>query len=220
MSLSVIIPCYWIDESLWNTTIDCLEQVFLQLPKSGEVIVVDDGSPWQPGGRLIPVPRPEALTFVTREKNGGYGAAVNAGMRAAYQDIRVVLNNDAYVQPGCLEKLVEAVRRDKGHIVTATNNHPIHGDDRATPCGSCWAISRQAWEEIGELDESFGVGAFEDTDYWFRARESGHAIWMHPDAKITTLGGQTIKRHPAHSAEFARNQAEIIRRWGSEHFRL
>ena len=220
MSISVIIPCYWIDKSLWETTAACLELVEKQLPDGGEIVLVDDGSPWDPAKEPMPVKDPSILRVLRSKENRGYAAACNAGKKHSRRNTLCFLNNDAYVQDGCLSRLLAALKEKPIQIVTAVNDHPIHGLDLATPCGSCWATSLVCWNRLGPLDASFGFGAFEDTDYWFRARKDGVPVVMDREAKIATLGGETIKRHPAHHAQHERNKAEIIRRWGSEHFRL
>lgn len=220
MSLSVIIPCYWLDRELWDTTAACLELVEKQLPEGGEIVVVNDGSPFDPSGEPMPVKDPSILRHLKSSENRGYAAACNAGKRHSRRNNLCFLNNDAYLQDGCLQILLDALKAEPIQIVTAMNVHPIHGEDRATPCGSCWATGLGTYNLLGGLDESFGFGAFEDTNLWFKAKAANIPVRMNHEAKITTVGGATIKRHPAHVVQHERNKAEIIRRWGSEHFRL
>jgi GT2 family glycosyltransferase len=40
----------------------------------------------------------------------------------------------------------------------------------------CAAMRRDVWEKVGELDERFEVGMFEDDDYCRRARKAGFEI--------------------------------------------
>jgi GT2 family glycosyltransferase len=76
----------------------CLESL-----RGHETIVVDHGSE---DGTLELVGRrfPEAV--VLRRENRGYGAGLNAGLAAASGRYVLLLNSDAWAEPGALERLV------------------------------------------------------------------------------------------------------------------
>jgi len=111
-SLSVIIPP-------WNGLRHlpaCLEALLPQLPADGEVLLVDNGSTdgtaaWvraaHPGVRLLELGR-----------NTGFAGGVSAGLRAADGELLLLLNNDAFVEPCCLEALLGALaaRPDVGAV--------------------------------------------------------------------------------------------------------
>ncbi len=40
----------------------------------------------------------------------------------------------------------------------------------------CVATTRSVYEKVGELDEQFGLGYFEDDDYCYRVRRQGYEI--------------------------------------------
>lgn len=85
----------------------CLRAVTAQLHSEDEIIVVDNGSidgtavwlqhAW-PTVRLVALPA-----------NLGFAGGVNAGLRVARGDLLLLLNNDAFVEPGCVPTLVEAL---------------------------------------------------------------------------------------------------------------
>jgi GT2 family glycosyltransferase len=59
--------------------------------------------------------------------------------------------------------------------------------------GAAWGLRRDTLEQIGELDEGFWPGYYEEVDYCFRARETGLRIVYEPAAEAihaesTTLG--------------------------------
>ncbi|WP_114853260.1 glycosyltransferase family 2 protein [Brachybacterium sp. YJGR34] len=71
------------------------------------VIVVDDASP-----RPVPAPAlPAGVELLRRERNGGFGAAVNTGLAALAGDgeidLALVLNSDLEIPPGLCRDLVE-----------------------------------------------------------------------------------------------------------------
>ncbi|KHK99843.1 hypothetical protein LK09_00420 [Microbacterium mangrovi] len=66
-----------------------------------ELVLVDDASPEA-------FPDTPGVRVVRRTRNGGFGAAVNTGLRAAEHDRVLVLNSDLEVAPGFVGGLVRA----------------------------------------------------------------------------------------------------------------
>jgi N-acetylglucosaminyl-diphospho-decaprenol L-rhamnosyltransferase len=95
MTASVVVVTYnalpWIER--------CLESV-----RGRETIVVDHGST---DGTVEAVQRrfPDALLL--RRENRGYGAGLNAGLRAASNDLVLLLNSDAWAEGDALDRLLE-----------------------------------------------------------------------------------------------------------------
>ena len=86
---------------------DCLDAVLAQEYPDFEVIVVDNGSSDGSADfveRLYPQVR-----LIRNERNLGFAAGNNVGLRAARGDALVLLNQDAVVEPGWLEVLVTAL---------------------------------------------------------------------------------------------------------------
>jgi GT2 family glycosyltransferase len=101
--LSVIIPT-------WNGMRhlpECLAALRPQLPHDGEIVLVDNGSTdgtaaWArancPDVRLVSLPT-----------NLGFAGGVAAGLRAARGALLLLLNDDAFVEPGCIDALLAAL---------------------------------------------------------------------------------------------------------------
>jgi GT2 family glycosyltransferase len=105
MTLSVIIVT-------WNGRrflSPCLRAVSAQLQPTDEIIVVDNGSTDGTAGWLADSWR--TVRLVALPSNLGFAGGVNAGMRAAHGDLLLLLNNDAFVEPGCVPALVETMRQ-------------------------------------------------------------------------------------------------------------
>ena len=86
----------------------------------GTVVVVDDASP-------TPLGEIEGATVVRRELNGGFGAAVNAGVALVESDLVAVLNSDLRVRDRFLDEWVEAARPWMPAVVApqvVTPGHP------------------------------------------------------------------------------------------------
>ncbi|MBO0981009.1 glycosyltransferase family 2 protein [Microbacterium sp. SD291] len=89
-----------------------------------QVIVVDDASPQ-------PFPEVDEVEVVRRAVNGGFGAAVNSGARAARHPHLLILNSDLLVEPDFLAKL----RREAQPWQPAVCAPMLLGHDGATQWG-------------------------------------------------------------------------------------
>jgi GT2 family glycosyltransferase len=58
--------------------------------------------------------------------------------------------------------------------------------------GFCLLIRREVIDQVGLLDERFGVGNFEDDDYCRRARDSGWRLVVARDAYIHHFGHRSF----------------------------
>jgi GT2 family glycosyltransferase len=68
-----------------------------------EVIVSDDCSPT---AFQAPQTHSVSLTVVRRERNGGFGSAVNSGVQASHGTLVLVLNSDVEIAPDFLRSLI------------------------------------------------------------------------------------------------------------------
>jgi GT2 family glycosyltransferase len=57
------------------------------------------------------------------------------------------------------------------------------------------AIKREVLAAIGDLDEGFFPGYFEDVDYCYRARCAGYAVWYTPEAVLHHLESASMRRN-------------------------
>ncbi len=83
----------------------CIDAIAPQLPADAEILLVDNGShdgsvAWAAGD-----PR---LRLVALPENTGFAGGVNAGLAAARGDLLLLLNNDAFVEPGFVGALLAA----------------------------------------------------------------------------------------------------------------
>ena len=107
--VSIVIPC--INEEL--VTAECLQSISQALPAEFgiEVIVADNGST---DGLYASLAKHPEIRHVRFEENIGFGPVCNAAADVAIGEFLFLLNNDAQIAPGCLERLVE-VFRDPRH---------------------------------------------------------------------------------------------------------
>ncbi|RUS46467.1 methyltransferase domain-containing protein [Cohnella sp. AR92] len=208
---------------------------------SYELIFVDNGSTDGTADWLREQPD---VKLIENEKNEGFAKGVNKGARAATGDRLLLLNNDTAVTPRWLEQLTIALESaDDIAAVGPVANLAGYGQsiptkyktpeelerfaeayNVSTPSawkmrlkliGFCLLIKRKVWEEVGELDESFGIGNFEDDDWSWRARRAGYRLLLCSDTFIHHEGSASFR----HDEELLRrllreNSVRFEKKWG------
>lgn len=96
-TLSCVIPHYG-QPGPTRALIDMLQR---QSRLPDEIVVSDDGSP-------TPMPDVDGALVVRREHNGGFGSAVNSGVRAASGDLVLILNSDLVIGSDFIADLLDA----------------------------------------------------------------------------------------------------------------
>lgn len=198
-----------------HLTVDCLTSLERYSDYSNlEIIVVDNASADE---------TPKYLTawadghskrrVILNDTNRGFAAANNQGLEAATGEYLVLLNNDTYVTPGWVAKLMAHLRRNPtvGLVGPVTNNignearidiqyegmedmlrasadYTLSHAGQLVPLHTaaffCVMMPRAVYEKVGPLDEAFGIGTFEDDDYCRRVASHGWAIACADDVFI------------------------------------
>jgi GT2 family glycosyltransferase len=121
---AVVVPAYRGVE----TTLLCLDRVLATVPRGTPVIVVDDASP-EPAlaTALDALARARRIRLIRNTRNLGFPASANAGMRAAGDRDVILLNSDALVCAGWLERLRDAAEAapDIGTVAPLSNDATI-----------------------------------------------------------------------------------------------
>ena len=107
--VTVIVPTLAADSALH----ECLCSLQQQTLRDFEVIVVDNSGQHLVAGNSA---QNSFARIISNDKNLGFGAAINQGIRASDAPFIATLNDDAIAHPGWLEALLEAgeSRRDVG----------------------------------------------------------------------------------------------------------
>ena len=212
-----------------------------------EIIVVDNGSGEEIQRNLKDFEtRDPRIKLVLSDRNLGYAAGNNLGIREATGEYVILLNNDTYVTKGWVRDLIRPLRLDEsiGLVSPLTNNigneqrvaiHYGNMEEMAlaarllvrqrsrerfeTDCVAffCVAVRRDVLEKVGLLDESYGLGFFEDDDYCKRVLKAGYRIQItddvfvhhHLSASFDQLGQERKSRL------MAENRAKFEARWGT-----
>lgn len=173
---TIVIPCYFIDESFVIMTVQCLNGI-VATTEAKQIFLVDDGSPHE----LFledDTNFDDDVRILKRKKNGGYAAAVNMGLFHAEGDYIVVCNNDiTFPQEDWLKHLLKPLK--EGYDISSIKTDNNETEDEITEgdkFGSLWAMKRKVYDTIGGLSQDFGRGYFEDLDYQLRAEKAGFKV--------------------------------------------
>ena len=108
--ISVVIPNYNGLEYLKK----CLEALANQSVKDFDIIIVDDASTEKNIEDIIK--EYENITLIKHDENKGFAASVNDGIRQSKSEYVFLLNNDAYPESDCIEKLLAALKESSEDV--------------------------------------------------------------------------------------------------------
>ncbi len=183
------------------------------------------------------------LKLILNSTNEGFAHGNNQGAVIASGDILVFLNNDTVVTGDWLSGLVRHVQDPTiGMIGPVTNfsgnesripvtyhsidemddfahayvrAHPDQTIEMRTLAFYCVAIRRTIFEEIGPLDEIFGIGMFEDDDYALRVKNGGYRVACAEDVFVHHWGRASFSKldQEKYQALFDENRLKFEKKW-------
>lgn len=110
--VSIIIPVYNVEQYLGQ----CLDSLFNQTYQNIEVIAIDDGSKDSSLQILYDYAVKEDRLLVFTQPNSGPSAARNFGLSKCHGDAITFADSDDWAEPTMIEKLVDAMEKDKSDI--------------------------------------------------------------------------------------------------------
>lgn len=188
----------------------CIAGLRAQTFRDFEIIVVDDASS---DGTQEWLAAQADVRVIRNERNVGFAAACNAGIRASAAPFVALLNDDAYAEPGWLQALydemVDGVGAAASLMVYASRPEIVQcagicldraaiaweraaglpASDVGERCdvfgasGGACLYRRAMLDEIGLLDEAF-FAYQEDVDLAWRARRAGWRCRYAPAARV------------------------------------
>lgn len=241
--VSIIVLCYN-QRSFTKACLDSIER-FTHY-ENMEIIVVNNGSTDGTARFLARWSSMRQRTrVVTNESNLGFAAGNNRGARLATGEYLIFLNNDTFVTDGWVGDLLAHFRRHPklgllGPITNRSGNEsviPIEYANmeqmavraRSYTASHRWKLTKPhvlhwfsvmiphvVWEQVGELDEGFGIGMFEDDDYTYRVRAAGYEVACAEDVFVhhhhsASFGELTAE---AYDELFAKNRTYFESKWG------
>ena len=242
LSASIIILTY----NNLDYTRQCVESVLEHTDRATyELILVDnassDGTQAYLGELAENHPN---VRILLNEKNEGFARGNNLGAEMAQGEAIVFLNNDTIVTrgwlPGLLNRLDDPGVGMVGPVTNSSGNETRiqvdYSDIEGMPefarklseaqrgrtfeismlAFLCVALRRAVYQEIGPLDERFGIGMFEDDDYALRLKAKGYKILCVEDVFVHHWGSASFSRLDATEfwSLFQRNLKLYEEKWG------
>lgn len=221
----------------------CVQSILWAARGPYKLILVDNGSTDGVGEYFDAVP---GATVIHTGANLGFAGGTNRGLAHAEGHV-VLLNSDTLIPAGGLDRLVAALDRDPRigllgprtncasgaqqieglefaslDAITAYSEALVaqHGEalrDVARLVGFCLVIRDSVFAELGPLDESFGIGNYEDDDYCLRALRAGHRLCIAEDCFIFHYGSRTFAGmgmvEDAWRSLLSRNEQVFTEKW-------
>ncbi|MFA5147126.1 MAG: glycosyltransferase family 2 protein [Candidatus Omnitrophota bacterium] len=228
MRCDIIIPIW----GQLDLTRECIERIFDTTRYPYRLILIDNASEDDTKKYLegLRRERPD-IVLVRNEHNLGFVKAVNQGLRLSDGQYVCVLNNDTIPATGWLESMAAFAQThgDVGLINPQCDGHmdktiELHAEElrshrgeymEMNQCqGFCMLIKREVIEKIGYLDESFGIGGFDDTDYSMRAHMAGYRSVSIKDAYVYHRLHGSFNKSGDREEWVRRNQKIYYDKWG------
>jgi GT2 family glycosyltransferase len=223
-----------------------VESILTHTEGAFELIVVDNASGQCTRDYIEALAaRNHHVRLISNVNNRGFAAAVNQGLRRARGEVVIVVNNDIVVTPGWSNRLlahlqdptigaVGPVTNRCGNEAEIPTSYRTYGEMLAfaDECAGahvgqltdlpmlvmfCTAIRRDVVDLIGELDERFGIGMFEDDDYARRLAAAGLRMVCAEDVFVHHFGEASFSRlyeSGRRSKLFDTNRVRFEEKWG------
>lgn len=249
MKASIVIVTYnnleRYTKKCFNSIVDSLSSY-----QDYEIIFVDNASSDGTREWLRSVEKKFSNVIVLyNNKNEGYARANNIGIMNSSGDYIVLLNNDTVVSHDWLETLIEKFNSENIGLVGPITNSITSLQEVSIPginknnwqelsqsytskfkncivevkklCFFCVVIPRYVINDVGLLDENFGLGNFEDDDYCIRVRRKYKIlmtedvfIWHYGSGSFSQLSQQTL------SELYLKNKDYISRKYNLQFLRV
>lgn len=230
----------------------CLESIREHTSEAYELIVIDNAST---DGSTEYLRQQKDIRLAENQENLGFPKGCNQGMALAAGDSILLLNSDTVVTENWLTNLKKGLySSDKVGAVGCLANHASNGQQIAVGYGNdmaamqefardfnksdankwekrpmlvgfCLLFSREAYQKIGNLDERFTPGNYEDNDYCLRILEAGYDLLLLKDTFIHHWGHSSFKKVDQMIAQgreektagymelYFRNQQKFFEKW-------
>lgn len=186
------------------------------------------------------------IEILQNKENLGFVKTVNRGLREIIADYVLLLNTDCIVTSRTIKKLISHLEKDEkiGLICPISSNaanltlemfdgftyeqmdrlleKKFSGKcfDACTVVGNCLMITKECLKKTGCLDEIYGRGYGEETDYQFKAMKEGFSAKVAIDTYVFHKSEVSFGISKEKQEHQKKNQEIFFSRWGAEYREL
>ena len=175
------------------------------------------------------------IKLIRNEENLGFVKAVNQGLKESSAPYICILNNDTIVTEEWLTEMVSVLESDAtiGLLNPSSNNlgqrpgsmditqyaqslKNLKGEiiEMGACLGFCLLFKREIFEKLGLLDEVYGLGLFDDTDYSRKVESLGLVCARAKAAYVHHRISKSFLKRRNFEDIFKKNQQIFNKRWG------
>jgi glycosyltransferase involved in cell wall biosynthesis len=177
--ISIILPCYNVEKYLAQALTSAINQTLTDI----EIIPVDDGSPDNCKEIIQEFASKDSRIKPIFKKNGGYGSAVNAGIKQATGDYIAILEPDDYVMEEYYNILYQETRHDDLDICGVNAYCEVRNMTHPKLVQTQW-IDNPDYMSFDNVNELLGCGNVGITlKIYKRSFLINNNIWLHEDLR-------------------------------------
>ncbi len=223
MKCDIIIP-------VWNEkvlTAKCIDSILKNTHSPYRILMIDNGSGPETVQYLneLSEQNPDIIHLKHNNENVGFPKAVNQGIELSDAPYICILNNDTEVYKDWLTEMIGIAESssDIGIVNPASNNlgqkEPESGFsgkwiEMAACIGFCMLIKKPLIKKIGNFDEIYSPGNFEDADFSKRAVKAGYRCMLAKGAYVYHRQNISFKKRMDWDKSFKRNRDIFNEKWG------
>lgn len=225
---------------VWNNldiTKDCINSIRAHTGYPYRIVIVDNASDAPTQQYLDSLEKKDSSKFmiIHNEENKGFVKAVNQGMRFSNASYMCVMNNDTIVTDGWLEELINILsNNDNVGLVNPSSNTSCQFPGKLdidtyartlkrfkgtyqelyTCRAFAMVVKRKVIEKIGYLNDIYGMGYFDDTDYSKRSQQLGYLTVRAKASYVYHKESQSFSKVKEKGDIFIENENKFNAKWG------
>ena len=227
---------------IWNQpelTKGCINSIKKHTSYPYRIVAVDNASltPTQEYLDSLKKEDNAGVAIIRNRENQGFVKAVNQGMRFSDARYVCIMNNDTIATDGWLGELIDILQKnsDIGIINPSSNTScqfpgkldidtyaktlkNLQGkyQELYTCRAFAMIVKRDVIDEVGYLDNTFGMGYFDDTDYCKRAQKLGYRTVRAKASYVYHMESQSFAKIKEKNEIFLENEKKFVSKWGRQ----
>lgn len=224
-----------------ETTGPCLQSLLADMTEL-EIIVVDNNSDKTTIEELHRAAEKDfRIKLIFNRDNSGYAAGNNTGVQHATSPLLLLLNSDTELLSGSIPRLIHLMTEHPDWAMLGPVSNQTGNDQQIYTTGQtadtilaegnewcrhsrgfhyttdilsfcCVMIRKTTYSQLNGLDEKFGLGYYEDTDFNYRAAKDGLQLMITEDAFIYHRGSGSFSKTSRAVYKMVKRNKRLFRR--------